>query len=150
MELAEVLNLAGKFLRPLAHQSGVRMQLSHALDGVFISADKHSLQQVLLNLALNAFRAMPPGGTLTMDGHLSSAKRLAIIDITDDGCGISPQHLTSIFDANFTTRKSSPGIGLTVCKEIMGRHGGTISVSSRVGQGSTFTLQLPLMAGGQR
>jgi signal transduction histidine kinase len=150
VELGETINLAEKFLRPLADQSGVQVQLSHALDGVFVSADKHGLQQVLLNLALNAFRAMPAGGTLTIQGRLSPAKNRALIDVADAGCGISPQHLISIFEANFTTRKSSPGIGLTVCQEIMARHGGRISVSSRVGEGSTFTLELPVLRGGER
>ncbi len=151
VELGEVLDITEKFLRPLAQQSGVRMELDHEFEGVIVSADKHCLQQVLLNLALNAFRAMSAGGALKIRGYLSRQEKLAVIDVIDNGCGIPAQHLASIFDANFTTRKSSPGIGLTVCIEIVERHGGTICVSSRVGQGSTFTLRLPILnAGGER
>ena len=144
VNLEEVLASAARFLRPLAQQSSVRVEVRNGLHDAVIAADRHCLQQVLLNLALNAFRAMSKGGILKMHGYVSP-KNFAVVEIADDGCGIPALDLPFIFQPNFTSRKGSPGIGLTVCKEIVERHRGTIAVSSTVGNGTIFTLRFPIM-----
>lgn len=145
-DLGEVLDGAFDFLSPLGKQSGMVMEICNALHGVVRPGDRNRLQQVLLNLALNAFRFTPSGGRLRFEGKLEQrpSSMMAQIQIRDTGCGIRPEHLGKIFDAGFTTRAGSPGLGLTVCKQVVEQHGGEIRVTSAPGQGTTFTLVFPL------
>ena len=134
------------FLRPLARRTGVRMEMMQKLDGVLVAADRHRLEQVLLNLALNAFRFMPGGGVLKIGGEVSSqaGERRAAVEISDSGPGIAAEDRERIFQPGFTTCMGSPGLGLAVCKTIMEQHGGAISVDSQLGLGTTFKLEFPL------
>ena len=133
------------FLRPLAGRAGVRMELRQELDGVSVAADRHRLEQVLLNLALNAFRFMPGGGVLEIRGYVSSrsAEPRVAVEISDTGPGIVAEDGERIFHPGFTTCAGSPGLGLAVCKTIMEQHGGTITVGERTGPGATFKLEFP-------
>jgi signal transduction histidine kinase len=135
-----------EFLRPLAERAGVRMELLQELDGVRVAADRHRLEQVLLNLALNAFRFMPGGGALTIRGYVGSrrGKPIAEVEISDTGAGIVAKDQERIFDPGFTTCPGSPGLGLAVCKTIMEQHSGAIRVEGREGLGTTFKLEFPL------
>lgn len=145
-DLGQILHWVVQFLRPLAQQAEVRMELDSAVDGVWIAADPHRLQQVLLNLALNAFRYMPAGGVLRLTGRVARATLPGIVevDVADTGCGIAPEHLARVFEPGFTTRPGSPGLGLAVCRKIMELHQGSIRVASAPGRGTTFTLSFPL------
>ena len=145
-DLGALLNLTEEFLRPLAQQEGVEVRLQHALDDIAVAADRHRLQQVLFNLALNAFRAMPSGGGLTLGGGVQRTSEgwLAAILVSDTGPGIAPEDRERIFRPGFTTRPGSPGLGLAVCRSIMEQHGGSIAVSSS-SAGTTFTLEFPLL-----
>jgi len=148
-DLGQMLGALEEFTRPLAEQAGVRVELAHHLNGIIISADRHRVEQVLLNLALNAFRAMPRGGTLIISGAtaMRSAAAVARVEVSDTGGGIASEHLARIFDPGFTTRPDGPGLGLAVCKTIMEQHGGSISVISQPGGGACFALEFPLPAG---
>jgi two-component system sensor histidine kinase FlrB len=146
-DLGELFTASERFLRPVARQSKVQTILEHELNGVFIAADRHRLQQVLFNLALNAFRAMPQGGTLRMRGYALPGQKLAVLEFEDNGCGIPARHLDQIFLSGFTTRPGSPGIGLAVCKELVEQHQGSISVVSTPEMGTTFTLRFPVIVG---
>jgi len=141
-DLGLMLNSIEEFLRPLAQQASVSIELAHKLDGVQVAADRHRLQQVLLNLALNAFHFMPHGGGLRISGE--AVDHTARVEIADSGIGIALENLERVFDPGFTTRPGSPGLGLTVCKTIIEQHGGSISVSSPPQGGTTFTLEFPL------
>jgi signal transduction histidine kinase len=144
-DLGELLHWTIEFLRPLAEQSGVQLELLSDFRGVAVAADPHRLQQVILNIALNAFHAMPNGGQLKISGcRLADESGNVKIQFIDTGPGIAPEHLGQIFQPGFTTRSGSAGLGLAVCKQIMEQHGGAISVSSRASQGATFTLTLPV------
>ena len=102
------------------------------------------LQQVFLNLFLNARDAMPDGGTLGI--------RTAIVDgrieiaVTDSGEGISREHIKKIYDPFFTTKNAGKGtgLGLSVSYGIVQEHGGNISVESDIGRGTSFRLDFPL------
>ena len=109
-----------------------------------IDGDPNQLQQVFLNLALNACEAMPHGGTLLVSTSANQDKVLA--KITDTGCGIPPEHLDRIFEPFFTTKPvgKGTGLGLSVSYGIVQQHGGHIEVESKVGFGSTFTVVLPV------
>jgi signal transduction histidine kinase len=150
-DLGQLLRWTGEFLEPLAQQAKVQLEVVNGLNGVCVAADPHRLQQVLLNLALNAFRCMPQGGTLRLCGNpaRSTAPGQVEIQVGDTGCGITPEVLQRIFEPGFTTRPGSPGLGLAVCRKVMEQHGGHIGVNSRPGEGTTFVLNLPLPGGVQ-
>lgn len=117
-----------------------------------IEADEGQMSQVFQNLTINAMQAMP-GGELTVSAQnkvLADNNSLAIppgtyikLLLTDQGCGISEDNLTKIFDPYFTTKSAGNGLGLASVHSIINRHGGHIGASSIVGKGTTFTIFLP-------
>jgi two-component system sensor histidine kinase FlrB len=147
-DAGQLLDWAYDFLLPLAKQARVEMQIVNGLHGVAIHADRHRLEQVLLNLALNALRFMPGGGWLSIRG-MECDRREGLegggvdIEVRDTGPGIAREDLPRIFDAGFSTRAGSSGLGLAVCRRILEQHGGSIAVESRPGHGATFRLRLP-------
>jgi signal transduction histidine kinase len=110
-----------------------------------ISADRVLLSEALRNIAANAVEAMSQGGTLTI-GAAPSGDGLAEISISDTGQGISAEHLEQIFQLYFTTKENGNGLGLSLASRAIDLHGGTVSVKSQVGRGTTFKVRLPLSA----
>jgi len=109
-----------------------------------IHADAQQLQQVLLNLCLNAVDAMPRGGRLTVGAAANSADQL-VITVTDTGYGIDADALPKIFQPFFTAKKRRGlGLGLPISDRIIKTHGGRIDVESQPGRGAIFTIHLPL------
>jgi signal transduction histidine kinase len=110
-----------------------------------ILADPTQLSRVLINLIQNASHALPAGQG-RIDLQSERAGDCARIVVRDTGCGISPDNLKCLFTPHFTTRSENGGmgLGLFIAKKIVQAHGGTISVDSTIGQGTTFTIQLPL------
>jgi signal transduction histidine kinase len=105
---------------------------------------EHQLQQVFLNLFLNAKDAMPRGGWLSVETRIDG--RLVVVEIADTGSGIPSEQLARIYDPFFTTKSigRGTGLGLSITYGIVREHEGTIHCSSAVGQGTRFTLTLPL------
>jgi signal transduction histidine kinase len=110
----------------------------------------NQIQQVLLNLLINARQAMPNGGRVVL--KIAHDQETGTVDLTirDNGCGIPPEVLPRIFDAYFSTKqgpdasgKGGTGLGLAMCREIIEAHHGRIRVESAVGRGTAFTLKLP-------
>lgn len=114
-----------------------------------VYGDRNQLQQVLLNLALNACEAMPDGGALTISTQPHGKD--VMLTVADTGCGIKPEHLTQIFDPFFTTKPvgKGTGLGLSVSYGIVQQHGGVLSVESEEGKGTKFTIILPFGEHGQ-
>jgi two-component system NtrC family sensor kinase len=108
-------------------------------------ADQSQLQQVFMNIILNAVDAMNGKGRLTLETKPSAQAGFVDIDISDTGCGIAPENLERIFDPFFTTKGvgHGTGLGLSVSYGIVQSHGGDITVSSTPGVGTTFTISLP-------
>jgi two-component system NtrC family sensor kinase len=106
-------------------------------------ADPDRLRQVLLNLIKNAADAMPEGGRLTV--AIAQEGDEVVIRISDEGCGIPAEHLPRVFDPFFSTKAEGrgTGLGLSLCQQMMQKHGGRIAVESEVGAGTTFRLYLP-------
>jgi two-component system sensor histidine kinase FlrB len=146
-DMGELLRRLEQFLQPLAQRAQVRLTRLATLDGVCVAADRHRLEQVVLNLALNSFRFMPEGGVFVISGEAAGHK--ATVEFADSGPGIAPENLQRVFQPGFSTRAGSAGLGLAVCKTIMEQHGGSIAVSSRPGCGATFTLEFPLLGEAQ-
>jgi signal transduction histidine kinase len=110
--------------------------------------DKKLLIQVFLNLVINAIDAMPKGGKLSIRISKKEKTDFLSIQICDTGCGIPNHLLNSIFNPFFTTKSTSKGtgLGLSVSKGIIEKHGGDIEVESKVNQGTTFTVHLPIIS----
>ena len=108
---------------------------------------RQELEQVLLNLLINAWHAMPAGGTITIMTEQRDAQ--AVIAITDTGCGIPEEHMSQVFEPFFTTKppEQGTGLGLAVAYQLITGHGGHIDIASQVDQGTTVTLTLPLAEG---
>jgi two-component system, NtrC family, sensor kinase len=138
--IQETLNLLEHQLKKSAIE--VKLTAESALPPVKANAGK--LQQVFLNLFLNARDAMESGGVLTI--RVWSEDGFARIDIADNGQGIQPENLARIYDPFFTTKaaRKGTGLGLSVSYGIVREHGGTIEVESRWGAGSRFRVELPL------
>ena len=145
VNLGRLMRESVEFLRPLARQAGLRIDLQNGLGELEIAADGHRLQQVFFNLALNAFRAMNVGGTLTVKLEWQDHERFSEVrvEFQDTGRGIVPEHLEKIFEPGFTTHAGNPGIGLAVCRTVITQHGGALSVRSLAGKGTTFSIVLP-------
>lgn len=122
---------------------GIRVVTHFENEVPHILADSGQLSQVFGNLVLNATQAMPEGGKLVIESRLDDAKRVAI-SFTDTGEGIPGEIIKKLFEPLFTTKAKGIGLGLAVTKTLVEGHGGTIKVQSKVGKGSTFTVNLPI------
>ncbi len=113
----------------------------------------NQIQQILLNLLINARQAMPGGGRLWVKLLYDAENDMIDLVVRDSGCGIPPDKLPRIFDSFFTTKKGpdesgkgGTGLGLSMCRDIIESHHGRIRVDSTVGRGTAFTLKLPTAA----
>ncbi len=128
----------------------IEMRLSDGLPPVFF--DAVHLQQILVNIVLNAVQAMPRGGRVTIasathdDPDLGSVVRLTV---SDTGPGISPEVAGKIFTPFFTTKTEGTGLGLSITRRIMEMHNSRISYRSTPGEGTTFVLDIPVRGGGE-
>jgi len=110
------------------------------------------IEQVLLNLIINARQAMPRGGRLVIEARDNPRTAMVELSISDTGVGIPPERLRLIFEPFYTTKEpdanghGGTGLGLSVCRQIIEQHHGRIRVESLVGKGSTFTVKLPIHA----
>ncbi|HEY1272798.1 MAG TPA: ATP-binding protein [Terriglobales bacterium] len=150
LDIGQLLRWTTDFVAPLARQSGTIVSLQNSLSGVVLAADRHRLQQVLLNLILNSFHAMPEGGWVELRGRVSPDGNAAVVEVADAGPGIPADQQDVIFEPGFTDRSGSPGLGLTVCRNIVTQHGGEIRARNRNGGGAIFTVTLPRTTAGVR
>jgi PAS domain S-box-containing protein len=123
----------------------LKTELSKDLLPAFV--DKDQIQQTLINLILNAVEATQPGGNVTLTSQYNPSNGMIAIQVKDTGCGIPKENLDKIFDPFFTTRETGTGLGLSITHSIIEQHGGSIDVDSTPGQGTTFTILLPVKSG---
>jgi two-component system sensor histidine kinase HydH len=142
LPLPEVLKELAALQESTAKDSNVRIQVIATPNMPPLMADPAHLTQVLLNLMLNGLQAMPHGGTLTLEAKASNGK--CLIAVADSGAGIAREDQQRIFEPYFTTKVKGTGLGLAISRRIIEAHGGTLNVTSKVGQGSRFEISLPL------
>jgi PAS domain S-box-containing protein len=131
-----------EFVRPEMDQAGVRIESSLSPKVPLLRIDARFIKQALLNLIKNAVAAMPEGGTLRVETRRADGE--ALVRVSDTGTGIPDEIMDKIFEPYFTTKPFGTGLGLTIVFKIVKEHFGDISVSSRVGEGTTVALSLPL------
>jgi signal transduction histidine kinase len=144
VDLGRLLEEMVDFFHPQAQLQRVQLRIARP-DGaapLVVPADERLIKQAILNLLINAVHAMPAGGEIIL-----SARRhgeAAVIDIVDTGKGMEAEVLEKIFQAYYSTKKGGHGLGLAITKRIVEEHGGAIRVTSEVGKGTAFKIELPL------
>lgn len=131
-----------------ASLKNVQLSFYPAIDLPLLCLDKDQMMQVFLNLSSNALQAMPQGGSLSILTILDKKENQVLIYVSDTGHGITPTNLEKIFTPFFTTREQGTGLGLSISQNIIAAHHGQIKAESILGQGSCFTISLPLTTDG--
>ena len=140
-DLCELVSRALRLVQPHAARRGIVLRSSIPEDkSVYAEADATRLEQVLLNLLLNAEEAMRDGGVVTV--RLFSDRGCANIEVADTGSGISENILARVYDPYFSTKPHGSGMGLAVCQKIIQQHGGTIACNTSP-QGTVFQIRFP-------
>jgi len=157
LELGQLAATVISLVHPAAEKQGAELRLKDLLPGARVEADAGQLQQVLVNLAMNGIQAMPDGGNLSIsiarpqgvvpppDVDVEDNGPWLSLSISDQGSGISDEHLQQLFDPFFTTKEigQGTGLGLSIAWGIARDHDGWIQADSHLGEGSCFTLYLP-------
>jgi two-component system, NtrC family, sensor kinase len=141
-----VHDILDDILRQIGHQAAmgaITVLREYAPDLALIRGDADQLRQVFSNLILNAAQAMPNGGTLKLATWCHGPGHGCVVEISDTGKGIEPEHLEKIFTPFFTTKDNGSGLGLSVSYGIIKDHGGDIQVESTPGQGTCFRIIIP-------
>jgi two-component system NtrC family sensor kinase len=124
----------------------IDLDQSNGLPNIII--DSRQIQQVFINLILNAIEAMPTGGTIKIKSMIEKGRKVPpdrlMLEIKDTGIGISPEHLPRIFDPFFTTKPEGTGLGLSIVHRILAQHDATVDVVSDSNSGAAFTLSFPI------
>jgi signal transduction histidine kinase len=143
VELNRVLDDTLQLLEPQLRNAKLDINKNFGEDLPAALGNASKLQQVFMNLVLNARDAMPAGGQLTINTRLVDTS--LVVDFRDTGCGIAPENIARIYDPFFTTKEvgQGTGLGLALSYGIIQEHGGRIFVESRPGEGTHFTIKLP-------
>ncbi len=145
VDIGKIIRDTLKLVQNQVTLAGVEVERDLPEDLPLVHGDPKTLQQVFLNLFVNAIQAMKEGGTLKIKAHSAEDHRLKV-EVTDTGTGIDPEDLPHIFEPFYTTKEvgRGTGLGLSVSYGIIQKHGGHIEVKSKLGVGSTFTVVLPV------
>ena len=145
IDLHSVVNDVLSLLEHQMRNSSIQVRRELLPTGAIVQGTEYKLQQVFLNLFLNARDAMPRGGWLTIATSVRD-DGMAVVEVSDTGSGIPPDHLSRIYDPFFTTKEigKGTGLGLSITYGIVQEHGGAITCDSVVGQGTRFVLSLPM------
>jgi signal transduction histidine kinase len=140
-----VVKKALKLLQNMINISNIDTELNLGNNLPLVLIDEHQIQQVFVNLIVNAIQAMAPKGKLSIATKYNQGGNALEIDVTDTGHGISPEFLPHIFDPFFSTKGvGGTGLGMSVSYGIIKNHQGSIRVESKVGTGTTFVVELPI------
>jgi two-component system, NtrC family, sensor kinase len=142
----ELVGRVCELARPTLQAAGIHLRTVLVPDLPLLDIDAGQLEQVFLNLITNSVDAMPEGGELVVTAGLSGG--YVEITVADSGAGIDPAHVGRVFDPLFTTKErgKGTGLGLTIARDVVAAHGGTIAVSSRREEGTTVTVRMPVVA----
>jgi signal transduction histidine kinase len=142
LDINKALHGVAESMLPSAENAGITLETELAFGPMYIEGDLYALNRVHRNLLMNAFQATPPHGRVIIRTIRRNDE--ATIEISDTGSGIPAERLGTIFDDYVTTKKQGLGLGLALSKKLVEQLGGTISVTSQIGAGTTFTLRFPI------
>jgi len=142
VNLTEAVELVIQLVKDQFAKHNVAIDIESDGDLPAVRIDEKQIQEVFLNLLRNAFEAMPSGGRISVHTFLNGD--MVQTDLTDNGSGISEADLAHIFDPFFTTKETGTGLGLSVCYGIVQAHRGMLKYTSKVGQGTTASVALPV------
>lgn len=145
VSIQQIVEKAERLMKHHFLMTNVQFQATYPLGETSLLCDENQIQQALVALFVNAVEAMPEGGILRVEIQLDEKNDMVFIKIQDTGIGIPEEDVVHVFEPFFSTKRNGQGVGLglSVVYAIVDRHGGRISVESKVGQGTTFTLSLP-------
>lgn len=143
LAVRELLRRTATLLRPVAAERGVNLA-STGDSSVLVLADEDHMQQILVNLGLNALQACARGGTVTFRASRQGDR--TVIEIADDGHGIAPEDLSRVTDPFFTTKATGSGLGLTISQQMVEANEGTMRIESTPGLGTLISLGFPAPA----
>jgi signal transduction histidine kinase len=148
VKVHEVLEISLKLLQHQIDAKMVSVQREFKAIPSMIHGDEAQLQQVVMNLLLNALESMNANGVITISTEIAQGDtgRLLKINIRDTGIGIPKENLNRVFEPFFTTKKNGTGLGLAISQRVVQEHHGKIEARSDTGKGSTFTISLPMTA----
>jgi len=127
---------------PALLESDIQLHLIKQTPIPSFDIDEVKLRQVFLNLIRNAQEAMPQGGMITIT--IKSEDDIITIQVEDTGCGIPVEYMPTLFESFITHKKDGTGLGLAIAQNVIAAHGGSIEAKSQLGQGSVFTVRLPV------
>jgi len=145
LQLSGVIEKTLKLVKNQTLLSNIQVNVDLSTDIPLIYGNMRNLEQIFLNLLINAIQAMPSGGTITIKSFRESNQYLRI-DIQDTGVGINPENLEHIFEPFYTTKGvgQGTGLGLAVTYALVKKHGGYVEVQSKINSGTTFSIYLPI------
>lgn len=145
LELVAVLRAAAQGTESAFSERQGRVALPpDGMEGIWVLGDGTALEQLFVNLLLNAAQAIGDGGRTTISVTLEGPE--VSVAIADNGVGIAPEHLESVLDPFFSTREAGTGLGLSVARQAAAAHGGSLRLRSEVGIGTTVEVRLPVAA----
>jgi signal transduction histidine kinase len=144
----ELIDKAMPLMQDRLNEQRVEVVREIAPDLPPMQVDPELMRNCLCNFITNGAQAMPEGGRITLGAQLDSEAGMFRLTFSDQGVGIDPQDLDKVFQPYFTTKEAGIGLGLAITERIIKEHGGTLAVESRKGEGTTFTVNLPLPKAG--
>ncbi len=142
--LDQILKLCLKGLKHLMKRNNVQLNFKSGKDIPAVKGDAGLLEQMFNSILANAMESMPSGGTINAEIHHAKRENILQVSISDTGHGIPEDRLDTMFESGLTTKRHGLGIGMLMVKRIVDRHGGTISLSSQVGRGTTASIKFPV------
>jgi len=141
VNIIEVLEVTLALLDENLKINNIEIKRKYSKEEIYVEGDKEQLKQVFLNLLLNSIDAMAVGGSVCVDVSAGIEDSNVKIIITDTGCGMSQETLERLFEPFMTTKKNGIGLGMSITKEIIKEHGGSIEVESEIGNGAKFIIK---------
>jgi PAS domain S-box-containing protein len=142
------INDAAELIAPRLGKKHIEIKRNFSKDVGPVTFDPNQMQQVFVNLLMNATEATPDGGTIDIHSDVEKRRQhssdVLVLTISDNGQGILPDHLPRVFDPFFTTKADGTGLGLSIVHKILEQHDATIDVKSKENKGTTFTIRIPI------
>jgi hypothetical protein len=145
LDLRAEVEDALRMIEVQAAESGIQTRIEEQGDVPAVMADREALRSVLTNLIINSLQAIDgEGGSVVVKLSRDIAERRACVEVTDSGRGIAPEDISKVFEPYYSTKETGTGLGLAIVKKVVEDHGGTITVTSKPGSGTTFAITLPV------